>query len=72
MLHRSVTSISTATRLGICMCKASVRIHNSSNTLYSPFRAENGPCGYVVVPIESGRTKFIWIINSNLKVSIKK
>ena len=31
-------------------------------------RAENGPCGYVVVPVDSERTKLIWIINSNLKV----
>ena len=31
-------------------------------------RAENGPCGYVVIPIDSGRTKLIWIINTNLKV----
>ena len=33
------------------------------------YRAENGPCGYVVIPVESGKTKLIWIINSNLKVS---
>ena len=37
--------------------------------LYNVCRAENGPCGYVVIPVESGRTKLIWIINSNLKVS---
>ena len=31
-------------------------------------RAENGPCGYVVIPVDSARTKLMWIINSNLKV----
>ena len=42
---------------------------NTFIIIYSPCRAENGPCGYVVIPIELRRTKFIWIINSNLKVS---
>jgi len=30
-------------------------------------RAENGPCGYKLVPVDANRTKLIWIINSDLK-----
>lgn len=30
-------------------------------------RAENGPCGYVVIPVNSSQCKFLWILNSNLK-----
>ena len=37
--------------------------------LYFHYRAENGPCGYKLEPVNSNRTKLLWIINSDLKVS---
>ena len=39
-------------------------------TVMSSFhsRAENGPCGYKVVPMGENRTLFIWVLNSDLKV----
>ena len=35
---------------------------------FSP-RGENGPCGYKVVPIRDGNALFIWVLNTDLKVS---
>ena len=32
------------------------------------YRAENGPCGYLVIAVNRSQSKFIWILNSNLKV----
>ena len=35
--------------------------------MYFHYRAENGPCGYKLEPVNSNRTKLLWIINSDLK-----
>lgn len=33
-------------------------------------RAENGPCGYVLVPVDESKAKFTWVINADLKVKL--
>ena len=58
---KSVAALSTIGVIVLCVMA-------SINFLYCISRAENGPCGYVVVPVDSGCAKLIWIINSNLKV----
>ena len=34
------------------------------------FRAENGPSGYVLVPVDESKAKFTWVINADLKVKL--
>ena len=46
----------------VCMYVQAVTI------LYLHYRAENGPCGYLVIPISANQCKFVWVLNSNLKV----
>ena len=38
------------------------------NIIFLHFRGENGPNGFVVIPINPTRCQFIWVYNCNLKV----
>ena len=33
-----------------------------------PYRGENGPCGYLVIPVSPNECKLVYVINTNLKV----
>lgn len=34
------------------------------------YSGENGPCGYVLLPVDLQRTLFIWLLDTDLKVIV--
>lgn len=45
-------------------------LDNSEWLSFSPTvpRGQNGACGYILTPVDANHTKFVWIVNADLKV----